>query len=343
MTITLESLLKAPKRFILAGGKGGTGKTSVSSSLAILFAERGNRTLLVSTDPAHSIGDAFAQDFSGGVEMKVENVNGDLYALEIDSSKSAEEFQRIMNASKEAENADGEPGEEGTGESGGDLSSALSSFGLEDIAMDFQESTPPGVDEAIALAKVVEFIDDSDYDVVVFDTAPTGHTLRLLSLPDFLDSFLGKLLKLRVRISNTLTMFKSLLGSDKKKDDTVERLEFLKEHIIRVREMLRDDENTEFIIVSIPTLLSVYESERLLGSLREQGIPSSHMIVNMIMPENPACKMCTARFDSQKDSLEYLRHRFNFLQIKEIEYQNEEIRGINRLRNFGQALTSSES
>jgi arsenite-transporting ATPase len=91
---------------------------------------------------------------------------------------------------------------------------------------------------------------------IVFDTAPTGHTLRLLSLPDFLDASIGKILKLRQKITSATSAIKSVFGKEEKGPDAADKLEKLRERMVKVRELFRDTESTEFVIVTIPTVIS---------------------------------------------------------------------------------------
>ncbi len=217
--MSLQSILDDPKKKALwVGGKGGVGKTSSASALALALAESGRNTLLISTDPAHSISDSIGQDVSGGEIQKIEGVNGNLYALEIDPAKAIAEFKESLNSGDDSMN---------------DLKSSMQMLGLDDFEDTITESIPPGMDEALSLAKAIQYIDNEEYDIIVFDTAPTGHTLRLLSLPDFLDSFLGKLMKVRVRISNMFSSFKGLFGGSGDKDHSVEIMNTLKESVLK--------------------------------------------------------------------------------------------------------------
>ena len=100
---------------------------------------------------------------------------------------------------------------------------------LQGFGEDMQSMPPPGMDEALSFAKILEYAEDDFYDTVILDTAPTGHTLRLLNIPEFLDSFLGRMLRMKTFISNAMTMVKSLFGGKQDKDRTVETLEAMKE------------------------------------------------------------------------------------------------------------------
>jgi len=198
--MTLRDLLYMDLKFLLVGGKGGVGKTSVASALAITLAEEGKKILLISTDPAHSISDSFALDFSSGEITKVEGIDGELFVLEINPDVAGEEMSKSLGmASLQTDQLTKLLGGQGLSE-------------LQGLGEDLKEIPPPGMDEALSFAKILEYSQNDDYDTIVLDTAPTGHTLRLLNLPEFLDSFLGRMLKMKAFISNAMGLVKSLFG-----------------------------------------------------------------------------------------------------------------------------------
>ncbi|KAF0935215.1 hypothetical protein E2562_031252 [Oryza meyeriana var. granulata] len=236
------------RRYYMLGGKGGVGKTSCAASLAVRFANNGHPTLVVSTDPAHSLSDSFAQDLSGGALVPVEGPESPLFALEINPEKAREEFRTASQKNG------------GTG-----VKDFMDSMGLGVLVEQLGElklgelldTPPPGLDEAIAISKVMQFLEAQEYSMfsrIVFDTAPTGHTLRLLSLPDFLDASIGKILKLRSKIASATSAIKSVFGQEVQQQDAANKLEQLRERMVKVRELFRDTESTEFIIVTIPTV-----------------------------------------------------------------------------------------
>ena len=305
--------------FILVGGKGGVGKTTVASALSIIMAEKGKKTLIVSTDPAHSISDSFKQDLGGGEIKRVSGINGELHALELNPKKLSEEYLEIL-----------EKGSEDVSE----MIKMLSESG----GMSNSNELPPGIDEAMAFAKVLELLETNEYDLVIFDTAPTGHTLRLLSLPEFLDSFLGRMIKIRIKLSNMVSAFKSLIGIQQEKDNTLEILQKLKEKVEKGRERLADDKHTRFIATMIPTIMSIAETERLVHSLADYQIPVKDIIINMVSPKNPDCKFCMARYKMQQTNLEYIKEYFSGFDIKEIPLFPYEIRGVEKLKEVGKIL-----
>ena len=183
-------------RFTFVGGKGGVGKTSTSSAIAIASSDAGLRTLVVSTDPAHSLGDALQLDLPAGVITPVVS-ELNLWALELSVDQAMEELQDLAGGLDAQSLSD----------SLGVPKDLIESFGLEDLGS-ILANPPPGIDEIVALSKIFSLAkqknpnDDTRplYDRIIVDTAPTGHTLRLLQLPNFLSSLTGKLIKFRSKI-----------------------------------------------------------------------------------------------------------------------------------------------
>eukprot|EP00968_Pinguiococcus_pyrenoidosus_P010701 scaffold848_cov247-Pinguiococcus_pyrenoidosus.AAC.17 len=187
------------QQLVFLGGKGGVGKTSTAAALGVTMADRGLSTLVLSTDPAHSLGDALGQDVGGGDAVLVQGTTN-LYALEVDGERAVREFQEALEAldAKKIAVTLGLPED------------VVAKLGLEDLA-GVLNTTPPGLDELVSLAAVIDLAADAKYDRVVVDTAPTGHTLRLLSLPEFLDNLLTKLLDLRSRLEKIADRLRVLL------------------------------------------------------------------------------------------------------------------------------------
>ncbi len=303
-------------KFILSGGKGGVGKTSCAGALAVLSAKRGLRTLVLSTDPAHSLSDSFAQDLSGGEPVPVKGFDN-LWGMEIDTEKGMQEFQETL----------------GSGAAGPDMQMASNLLG------DMSGMSPPGSDEAMAFGKILEFIEDSSYDRVIFDTAPTGHTLKLLELPDLLDSWLGKVLTLRQRLGPMMAGLRSMLGGGGEQEETAwQMLQNTKDKIRMARIELSDPDTTQFVVVTIPEAMAVFETQRLLGSLNAWHIPASNIIINQLIPENLECKFCSSRRNMQQRNLRDIRDLFNDMNITEVPLFDNEIRGIEGLSELGAIL-----
>lgn len=324
--MSLKEITNMDLKYILVGGKGGVGKTSVASALGIALAELGKRVLIISTDPAHSVSDSFDMDFSNGEITKVKGVVGDLFALEINPATAGEEISKAIGQPVDTDQFSQFSAIPGLGEL------------QQGLGQDLKSIPPPGMDEALSFAKILEYAEDEVYDTVILDTAPTGHTLRLLNIPEFLDSFLGRMLKMKTFISNAMTMVKSLFGGDQEKDRTVETLETMKEKVLVARDKLMDEEKTQFIKVLIPTMMSIFETERLADELDQHLISHKFAVVNQINPANDVCAYCMHRHKEHIKNIEYIKSAFPETLITEIEALDREIRGLDMLQVFKEKL-----
>ncbi|XP_039038901.1 ATPase GET3B-like [Hibiscus syriacus] len=310
-------------KYCMLGGKGGIGKTSCAASLVVKFANNGHPSLVVSTDPAHSLSDYFAQDLTGGMLVPVEGPDFPLFALEINPEKTREEFR------------DAAKNNGGTG-----VKDFMDGMGLGMLAEQLGElksgellDTPPsGLDEVIAISKVCY--------VLFFYTAPTGHTLRLLSLPDFLDASIGKILKLRQKITSATSAIKYAFGQGETPRNAADKLEQLRERMVQVKDLFRDTDSTEFVIVSIPTVMEIGESSRLRASLKK-NVPVRRLIVNQILPPSASdCKFCAVKRKDQMRALDMIRYDPDISSLKVIQSPlvDMEIRGVPALKFMGDII-----
>ncbi|XP_049378822.1 ATPase GET3B-like [Solanum stenotomum] len=328
-----EMISGTQRKYFMLGGKGGVGKTSCAASLAVKFANYGHPTLVVSTDPAHSLSDSFDQNLTGGALVPVQGVDSPLYALEISPERTREEFRA-------ASQLHGDKG----------VKNIMDSMGLGMLAEQLGElklgelldTPPPGLDEAIAISKVMQFLESKEYSAfsrIVFDTAPTGHTLRLLSLPDFLDASIGKMMKLKKKIASATSALKSMFNKgEPQRDDASDKLEQLRERMAKVRDLFRDSETTEFIIVTIPTVMAINESSRLCASLKKETVSVRKLIVNQILPPSTSeCKFCVMRRKDQMRALETITKDPELASLKIIQAPlvDVEIRGVAGLKFMG--------
>ncbi|KAI3748228.1 hypothetical protein L6452_11177 [Arctium lappa] len=329
-----EMIVGNERKYYMLGGKGGVGKTSCAASLAVKFANNGHPTIVVSTDPAHSLSDSFDQDLTGGTLVPIQGLNLPLFGLEINPEKTKEDFR---SASQE--------------NGGAGVKDIMNSMGLGMVAEQLGElklgelldTPPPGLDEAIAISKVMQFVDSPEYSKftrIVFDTAPTGHTLRLLSLPDFMDASIGKIMKLKKKIASATSAIKSVFGKEQTPpvEDATNKLEQLRERMGKVRDLFRDSETMEFVIVTIPTVMAVRESSRLHASLKKENVPVQRVIVNQILPPSATdCKFCSIKRKDQMRALDMIRKDPELASLVVIEAPlfDVEIRGIPALQFMG--------
>ena len=180
------------------------------------------------------------------------------------------------------------------------------------------------------------------FDRVVFDTAPTGHTLRLLAFPEFLDNLLSKLVKLRARLGGAIALLGGLLGGvdpAAKMDRAVERLERWRSRVSELQRLLTDPEVTDFVVVGIATRLSVAECARLLSALAEQGVPVNHIVVNQLVDANaPATyiERVAAEQTRALRSVESGASPLASLALSRVPYFSMEMRGVYPLKFYAQ-------
>jgi len=328
--------LGAAARFVFVGGKGGVGKTSCAAAMGVKLADAGIRTLVLSTDPAHSLGDALTMDLSGGKPLAVDATNNLLYAMEIDTAAAVSQFRSVIQSLAT-----------GTGGGvGGDLARKL---GVGEFA-DILDNTPPGVDELVALVQVIDLVRTGGFDRVVIDTAPTGHTLRLLAFPEFIDAFLGRVLRLKARLDGAINKVKGLFGGGKKGEEAADAsltsasaaVDRFRRNMTALRAVIQDQEATQFVVVTIPTALAVAESERLVSALRTDHVAVANVIVNLVLPASAAEPYVRRLVKGQTGCLEKLRTavKEKGVAVTQVPYFDVEVRGEFGLRAMGEVMFS---
>ncbi|KAI5857860.1 anion-transporting ATPase-like domain-containing protein [Tricharina praecox] len=298
-------------RWIFVGGKGGVGKTTTSCSLAIQLAKVRESVLLISTDPAHNLSDAFNQKF--GKEARKVNGFDNLSAMEIDPSGSIQELLE----SAEGANA------------GNPLGGVM-----QDIAFSI-----PGVDEAMSFAEVLKQVKNLSYQVIIFDTAPTGHTLRFLQFPTVLEKALGKISELSGRFG---PMLNGILGSQgaPQMEEMMSKMQGMREVIGEVSKQFKDTELTTFVCVMIAEFLSLYETERMIQELNSYEIDTHSVVVNQLLfpAQGSACDYCNARRKMQKKYLGEIEQLYEDFNVVKVPMLTEEVRGTEKLKSFSEML-----
>ncbi|QLG48276.1 ArsA family ATPase [Natrinema halophilum] len=326
--------------YVLYGGKGGVGKTTMAAATALDSARGGTRTLVASTDPAHSLSDTFET----AVPARPDRIREDipLFAAEIDPDTALDEGQTAFFGGG---NAEADDGMLGGGAANGPLGGLGELLGDESPMDALFGGAMPGADEAAAMQLLLEYMDDDRFDRVIIDTAPTGHTLRLLQLPEIMDTMMGRLVQFRQRIGGMIDGVKGMFGGDEVPDDgeDLEDLQELRERIERLRAALRDPARTDFRIVMIPEEMSVIESKRLRQQLGEFEIPVGTVVVNRVMeplsnvtddvegeflqPNLDDCEFCQRRWDVQQSALAEAQDLFRGTDVRRVPLFADEVRG----------------
>lgn len=213
----------------------------------------------------------------------------------------------------------------------------LSNEGMEGFLSELTNAIP-GVDEAMSFAEMLKLVQTMDYSVVVFDTAPTGHTLRLLQFPATLEKGLEKMMELKNRFGGLLNQASRLfgLGDELNEDAMLGRLEGMKDVIEQVNRQFKDPDLTTFVCVCIPEFLSLYETERLVQELAKFEIDSHNIIINqVIFDEEPVeSKLLKARVKMQQKYIDQFHMLYDDFNITKLPLLSEEVCGVQALQNF---------
>ncbi|KAJ4359830.1 Golgi to ER traffic- protein [Didymosphaeria variabile] len=321
MEPTLQSILdQKTLRWIFVGGKGGVGKTTTSCSLAIQLAKHRKSVLLISTDPAHNLSDAFNQKF--GKDARLVEGFDNLSAMEIDPNGSIQDLL-----------AQG-------GESAEESMAALGGMGnmMQDLAFSI-----PGVDEAMSFAEVLKQVKSLSYEVIIFDTAPTGHTLRFLQFPTVMEKALSKISQLSRQFGPMLNGFLGAGGrlpNGQNMDELIEKMETLRSTISEVNEQFKNPDMTTFVCVCISEFLSLYETERMIQELNSYEIDTHAIVVNQLLfpkKDNP-CEQCNSRRKMQKKYLDQIGELYEDFNVIKMPLLTEEVRGKDKLETFSEML-----
>ena len=299
--------------FNFFGGKGGVGKTTVSSAFGLKCARDGLETLVVSTDPAHSTSDVFDQQFDDSPQP----VSGydHLHAMEIDPD---EEVDRHLTELRQQ------------------LGEQLSPAMVNEVSMQLEMShQTPGAYEAALFDRFIDVMRNADeFDRVVFDTSPTGGTLRLLALPEHLQKWIDRLLHKReksIEYYERAAIGKQQARRMMEGDPIIARLQERKEAFEFAGETLRED--ARFTLVLNPDELSIRETRRALDSLYEADLPVAGLVVNKLTPEpepeeqGRGATYLRDRVETERERLAEIRRSFDAPIAAEIETRIREVKG----------------
>ncbi|WP_049919722.1 ArsA family ATPase [Haloarcula vallismortis] len=309
-------------RFLLYGGKGGVGKTTVAAATGHRLATAGHETLVVSTDPAHSLADAVETDVGGDPT----EIRPGLWGVEVDPQTGIDRYRSLFEA----------------------LASEFDDAGIrmdeDEIADLFTTGVMPGSDELAAIEGMATYIESERWDRVVFDTAPTGHTLRLLDLPSVMDRGVATAMDLRDQVRRKVNTARTMMFGPmaSRRDDGPDDFTAMRERMERVGTVLRDPEQTAFRVVTIPETMAVRETERLVGKLREFDVPVTTLVVNKVIEDAGDCKRCQGKQAVQEEAIAQLRESLPELDLWTIPDESGEVTGIEALDQVGASLGDME-
>lgn len=295
------------------GGKGGVGKTTCSALFAFSLAKKGHKTLLVSTDPAHSLGDLLEVDADSQ-----QQIAPGLTVMELDSERAS---NRYINEVK------------------GNLEKLTAPEMWKEVErqVDFAKASP-GADEAALFDELVTIILDAEgnFDHIVFDTAPTGHTLRLLSLPDLMEVWMEGMLAQRKKSQEMNRMLNNIAGvrEEEPADQVYHLLQRRKHRFSMVKKLLLDPEKTTFYFVLNPERLPILETEKAMGILEKHHIKVGGIIINRVLPEDADGTFLEKRREQEKIYVKEIEEKFSSFNKIYIPMQSSDIKGIDGINQL---------
>ncbi|MET3696598.1 arsenite efflux ATP-binding protein ArsA [Bacillus oleivorans] len=298
------------KKIIFVGGKGGVGKSTSSAALALAFSQSGEKTLIVSTDPAHNLGDIFHKKV-GNEQTKLMDR---LWGIEINPG---EESKRYIESVKQ------------------NLKGLVRSDMVAEVHRQIDmASASPGADEAALFDRIVSIIleESENFDKIIFDTAPTGHTIRLLSLPELMGVWIDGMLERRKKINDN---YSKLLNDGAPVEDPIyEVLQQRKNKFAKVRDIILDGSQTGFTFVLNPERLPILETEKAIRQLDAHHLHVRTLIVNKVLPDYADGAFMEKRRRQEQDYLIQIEKVFSKQNLIKIPLFEEDISDQQKLAVF---------
>jgi arsenite-transporting ATPase len=302
-------------KLIIFGGKGGVGKSSCAIATALALSVK-FKTLLISTDPAHSLSDCLEQPIGFKVTQIIGNEN--LSAIEVIADEALsnfkkdhlDELKKLLETSTNLDN--------------NDINEMLT-------------LSIPGIDEVMSFKTIIDFIEEGKFEKYVVDTAPTGHALRLMSSPKMLNEWIKVAARMRWKYRYMITSFAGTYHQD----EVDALLISLKRTVKRIENILSDRVKCEFIPVCIPEAMSILETMRLLSELESFQISASQIVINNVILSQD-CDFCRRRKAGQSKYLLQINESFPGLNKVEIPLFAEEIKGLPALQKLGSSLFGNQ-
>jgi len=295
------------RRVLLFGGKGGVGKTTCAAATALAASRAGKRVLLVSTDPAHSTSDIFGRAFADTEQEILPSLVG----VEIDPAAEARRYIAAVKARATAL-----------------FRTSINPRALEQLDL---AGSMPGIEDAALFDRVADIVltRTSEFDLVILDTAPTGHTLQLLRMPAAMAGWLRALAESRRR----------MLPEDRSRaDEIVTTLEARIAQLEAVRMRLTSQRDAAIVLVLTPERLPIAETARAATQLQDAGLSLGAIVVNRVLPRDTAGEFIEARRRQQAVYLAEIKRRFAGMHLVHLAERRADVHGIEDLESVAAAL-----
>jgi arsenite-transporting ATPase len=314
--VGLVNIMNKDVKLVMVGGKGGVGKTTCASAIALKLAMDGKRVLVISSDPTPSLSDIFEVPI-GSKEVKITEKYA-LYGLEIASDVVLAKWKERF---------------------GDEIYEVISTFASVDYDFVDYVGTAPGIEEEYMLSFIIELVESDKYDIVVWDTAPAGHTLRLLRLPHLFLKHMEAATKFYMNMYGYLEKLKDAVRLKASKRSLLEIIgswEALSERIV---DFIRNEKLTKYLIVTIPEALGVKLTERVIAEFKENMLKVENIVVNYVV-KDADCEFHKTRKAMQKHYLDFLENTYKDTNLVILNLTPQEVKGLESIAVISRALFS---
>jgi arsenite/tail-anchored protein-transporting ATPase len=309
-------------RIILYSGKGGVGKTSISAATGLELARRGYRTLVMSVDPAHSLSDAFdlEKDLMDHEAGRLVNVAKNLWIQEVDVLEEISRHWESVYAY---------------------VAALLNVSGLEQTLAE-ELAIFPGMEEVSSLLYVNQYVREKSFDVVLLDCAPTGESLRFVSIPTTLEWYMSKIFKLERRVASVVRpMIHTLAGVPLPEEQYFQNLEALHRKLSGIDKLMADPKVTTVRLVTNPEKVVLKETQRAFTYFCLYGLTVDAVIINRILPPDVSDQFFSAWKTTQERWIKTVEEFFDPVPVWRVPMFRDEVLGVDRLKRLGRELYGS--